>query len=158
MDCRTGSGFCEQGVQIAKVFLEFAKLARVAARRSVVDRERELRFLLLELGLEDLPCSGNGVALVVEQAFDAQCHFDISTAIETLAGTAFVRLELGKLAFPEAQDVGGNVAEFGDVADAKVKLVRNVRPGCWSIFTDWLVLRHARDLRYRFAGVAYGPA
>ena len=83
-------------------------------------------FFLLLLGFEDLPGARDGVALVVEERFDAQRHFDIAFAIETLSGAAFVRFELRELALPEAQDVGGNVAEFGDFADAEVEFVRDV--------------------------------
>ena len=36
---------------------------------------------------------------------------DIATAVEALAGSAFMRLELGKLALPEAQNIGGDIAE-----------------------------------------------
>lgn len=98
-----------------------------------------------EFGFEDLPGSGNGVALVVEKTFDAHGHLDIAAAIETLSGAAFVGFELRELALPEAKDVGGNVAEFGNFADAEVELVRDVGPGGVGVFADWLVLRHARN-------------
>lgn len=97
-----------------------------------------------ELGFEYLTGSGNGVALVVEKTFDAHGHLDIAAAIETLTGSALVGFELRKLALPEAQDVGGHVAEFGNFADAEVELVRDVGPGCVGVFADCLVLRHAR--------------
>ena len=139
-------------MKIAKIFLEFAELPGIDAWRAVVDGEGELRFFLFQLCLEDLACAGNGVALVVEEAFDAQGHLDVATAIEALAGAAFVGFELRKLALPEAQDVGGNIAEPGDFADAEVELVRNVGPGWWGSFADWLMLCHARKLRYRCAG------
>ena len=157
---RAGCGFGEQGVEIAKIFLKFAELASVDAGAAVVDGEGELGLFVFQLGLEDLARAGNGVALVVEQALDAQRHFDVAAAVETLAGAALVGLELGKLALPEAQDVGWNVAEFGDFADAEVELVRDVRPGGWGSFADWLVLRHARKLRYRGCRtvVAHGSA
>jgi hypothetical protein len=113
-------------VQIAEIFLEFAKLAWVDARWDVVDGESELRLFLLQFGFEDLPCAGNGIALVVEEGFDAKSHFDVATAIKTLASATFMRFELGKLALPEAQDVCRDVAEFGDVANAEIELVRNV--------------------------------
>jgi hypothetical protein len=158
VDCRAGGGFGEKGVEIAKIFLEFAKVAGVDAWGGVVDGEGELGFLLLQLGFEDLPRAGNGVALVVEEALDAQSHFNIATAVETLAGASLVRFELRKFALPETQDVGGNVAEFGDFADAKVELVRDVGPGCWGWSADWLMLCHARKLRYDCAGGAYAPA
>src|SRR5258708_32439517 len=126
------------------MFLEFAKLAGVGAWVAVVNGEGELWFFLLQLGLEHLPRAGNGVTLAVEEAFDAQRHLNIATAIETLAGAALVWFELRKLALPETQDVGRNVTESGDFTDAEVQLVRNVRPGWWGRFADWLMLCHAR--------------
>jgi len=97
-----------------------------------------------EFGFEYLTGTGNGVALVVEKTFDAHGHLDIAAAIEALPGAALVRFELGKLALPETQDVGGHVAEFGNFADAEVELVRDVGPGGVGVFADCLVLRHAR--------------
>jgi hypothetical protein len=114
---------------------------------------------MFELTFEDLAGSGDGVALVVEEALDAEGHFDVAATVETLAGAAFVGLELRELALPETEDVGGNVAELGDFADAEVELIRDVRPGRWGGFADWLVLRHARSSEDRLSGgVAYGPA
>ena len=137
MDGCTGGGwFREQGVKIVKFFLKLTEQTSVDFRRCVVDGKGELRFLVPELGFEDLPCAGNGVALVVEETFNAQRHFDIATAIETLAGAAFVRFELREFALPEAEDVGWDVAEFRYFADAEVELVRDVRPGCVGCFAD----------------------
>jgi len=113
-------------VQIAEIFLEFAELAGVDGGRSVVDGERELRLFVSQLAFEDLTGAGNGVALVVEEALDAERHLDVATAIETLAGAAFVGFELGELALPEAQNVGRDLAELGDFTDAEVELVRDV--------------------------------
>jgi hypothetical protein len=56
-----------------------------------------------------------------------------------------VGFELGKLALPEAKDVGGDVAELGYFAYAEVELVRDVGPGGGMGFADWLVLRHAQN-------------
>jgi hypothetical protein len=133
----------EKSVEIAEIFLEFPEQPGVERRRSAFDGEGELRFFLLELGLEDLAGAGYGVALVIEEALDAEGHLDIAFAIEALSGAALVRLELRELALPEAQDVGGDIAESGDFADAEVELVRDVRPGGLVGFADWLVLRHA---------------
>jgi len=113
MDSGTGGGgFREQGMEVAKLFLEFAQLLAVSGRSGALDGKRKLRFLLAELALDDLAGAGDGVALVVEKGLDVEGGLYIAAAIETLAGAAFVRLELGKLALPEAEDVGGNVAEF----------------------------------------------
>jgi hypothetical protein len=140
---RAGGRLGEQSVQIAKVFLEFAELACVDGRWGVIDGEGELRLFLFQLGFEDLAGAGDRVALAVEEAFDAQSHLDVAAAIETLAGTAFVRFELRELALPETKDIGWDVAELSDFADAEVELVRDIRPGCGRGFADWLVLGHA---------------
>jgi hypothetical protein len=150
--CAGGGRLREQGVKIVKFFLEFAEQACVYFGRGVVDSQGELRFLVPEFGFEDLPCAGNGVALVVEKAFNAKGHLDIAAAIETLTGTALVRFELREFALPEAQDVGGDIAEFGYFADAEVELVRDVGSGCGGCFADWLMLRHAQKLRCGYAG------
>ena len=126
VDGRPACRFREQGVQIAKVFLKFAKLACVDTERSVLDGKGKLRFSVPELGLKDLTCAGDGVALVVKKAFDAESHFDVAATIESLASAAFVRFELRKLTFPEPENVGGNVAKSGNFPDAKVELVRDV--------------------------------
>jgi hypothetical protein len=81
---------------------------------------------MFELALENLAGSGDGVSLVVEEALDAQSHFDVAAAVETLAGATFVRFELRELTLPETENVGGDVAEFSDLADAEVELVRDV--------------------------------
>ena len=142
-----GGRFGEKSVEIAKIFLKFAELPGVERRRRVVDGEGELRFFLLELGLEDLACAGDGVALVVEEALDAERHLDVASAIEALAGAAFVGFELRELALPEAQDVGGNVAEFGDFADAEVELVRDVGPGWLGWFCGLAGAAPCQELR-----------
>jgi hypothetical protein len=153
MDSRARGGFGEQCLKVAEIFLEFAELARVDGLRSVVDGESELRLFVSELGLEDLACAGDGVALVVEEAFDSQRHLDVAATIEALAGAAFVGLQLGELALPEAKDVGWNVAESGDFADAEVEFVRDVGPGGGDGFTNWLMLRHAQKLQYGCTGL-----
>ena len=130
-------------MEIAKIFLKFAKLRRVDGW-GIVNGQSELWFFVLQLSFEYLSCAGNGVSLAVEQAFDAQCHFNIAPAIEALAGASLVGLELRKLALPETQDVGRNVAESGDFTDTEVELVRDVRPGWRGRFADWLMLCHAR--------------
>jgi hypothetical protein len=159
VNCRTSGGFGEKGVEITKVLLEFAKLTGINAWGTVVDGEGELGFLLFQLGFKDLSRAGNGVALVIEKAFDAQSHLHIATAVQTLPGAALMRFELRKFALPETQDVGGNIAEPGDFADAEVELVRDVGPGGWGRFADWLMLCHARNSDTTApAAVAYGPA
>ena len=137
----------EQGVQVAEILVQFLELARIDAGAWAFDGQGQLRLSMFELTFEDLTGARDGVALVVEEALDAQGHFDVAAAVEALAGAAFVRLELRKFALPEAENVGRDVAELGDFADAEVELVRDVGPGGWGGFADWLVLRHARKLR-----------
>ena len=112
--------FGEQGVEIAKIFLQFAKLPRIHASGGAFDGESQLRLVMPEFAFEDLTGTGDGVALVVEEALDTKGHFDVAAAIETLACAAFVRLELRELALPETQDVGGDVAELSDFAYTEV--------------------------------------
>jgi hypothetical protein len=126
VDVRAGGRPGEQGVEIAEILLEFAELAGISGWSGVVDAERELGFSLFQLAFEYLAGSGDGVALIVEEAFDAEGHLDISAAVEALTGAAFVRLELGELALPEAEDVGWDFAQSGNLADAEVELVRDV--------------------------------
>ena len=116
-------------MKVAQLFLELAELLGWNAGCGFGDAEVELRLFVTEFGLEDLAGAGDGVALVVEEGLDAEDHLDVAAAVEALAGAAFVGLELGKFALPEAEDVGGQVAEFGDFADAEVELVRDFRPG-----------------------------
>ena len=121
------------------------KLPRIGAGLGGVDGEGELRLTLLELTFEDLSGAGDGVTLVVEKALDPHGHFDVAAAVETLAGAAFMRLELWELALPEAKDVGRNVAELSYFADPEVELVRDVWSRGRGGFADWLMLRHARN-------------
>ena len=146
MDGSAGyGGFGEQRVEVAELFLELAHLLGVNCWGGAFDGEGELRLLLAEFPFDDLTGAGDGVALVVEEGLDVEGGFYVAAAIQTLAGAAFVGLELGELALPEAEDVGGNVAEFGDFSDAEVELVRDVGPGCGVGSADWLMLRHAKS-------------
>ena len=126
MDGSACGGFGEQSVEVAKVFLKFAELACADARGGVVNGEGQLRLFLFQLSFEDLTRAGDGVALAVEKALDAERHLDIAATVETLASAAFVGLELRELALPEAQDVGWDITEPGDFADAEVEFVRDV--------------------------------
>ncbi len=65
------------------------------------------------------------VAFVVHEAFDLEGHLDIASAIEALAGSALAWLELRKLRFPEAQDVGLDFADTRDVANFEIETVRD---------------------------------
>ena len=156
MDGGSGYGrFREQSVEVAKLFLKLAELLVVNRRRTVFDGEWKLRFLLAEFAFDNLSCSGDGIALVVKKGLDVKGSLYIAAAIEALASAAFVGLELRELALPETEDVGGNVAEFGDFSDAEVELVRDVGPGCGVGSADWLMLRHAKVSGPPRGGVAY---
>ena len=47
----------------------------------------------------------------MDEAFDLENLFDIAAAVEALAGSALVRLELGELGLPKAQDIGLEAAD-----------------------------------------------
>ena len=130
-------------MKVAQLFLKLAQLLRIDGRGGAVNGERKLRFLLAEFAFDDLTGSGDSVALVVKERLDVEGGFYVTTAIESLTGAAFVWLELRKLTLPEAQDIGWNVAELRDLADAEVEFVRDVGPGGWVGFADWLMLCHA---------------
>jgi hypothetical protein len=78
------------------------------------------------LALDDLTRTRDGISLVVEQRLDVENGFDIAPAVQALASASLVWFELRELALPEAKDVGGNIAETRDLADAEVELVRNL--------------------------------
>ena len=56
--------------------------------------------------IERLACSGECVALDVDQALDLQGQLDVTAAVKPLAGSALVGFELRKLRLPKAQDIG----------------------------------------------------
>jgi hypothetical protein len=64
----------------------------------------------------------------MNEALDLQRHLDFAPAIQSLASSAFVRLELGKLRLPESEDVRFDSADAGDVADLEVEAIRD---GWW---------------------------
>ena len=123
-------GFGEQSVEIAELLLELTQLLCVGCRRrTALDGKGELRLLLAQLAFDDLSGTWDRVALVVEEGLDVERSLYVATAVETLTGAAFVRLELWELALPEAKNVSRNITEFGDFADAEVELVRDIGPG-----------------------------
>ena len=96
-------------------------------------------FFGFGLGGEGLAGAGDGVALVVEQALDAESHFDVALAVEALAGAALVGLELRELGLPETQDVGGDIAQLRYIANAEVELVRNDGWLGGNCLTNWMM-------------------
>lgn len=88
-------------------------------------RQRWLTLIGFDFRAEMLACAGDGESLIVEKGFDAKDVFDIFLAVHALAGAALHGLDLGKFGFPEAENVGRELAELGDFANAEVKLLRN---------------------------------
>ena len=60
---------------------------------------------------------------IMDQPLDVQHHFDIATAIEPLASTAFVRFQLWKLRFPETQNIRFQLADLCYVANFEIETV-----------------------------------
>ncbi len=118
----------KQRVDLAELFLEKLQMGRCDAVFGACFAGGGV-LAGAELGLEGLAGAGDGVPLVVEEVFDTEGHFDVASAVQALAGASLVGLELGELAFPETEDVGGNLAEPGDLADAEVKFVRDLAGG-----------------------------
>ena len=67
--------------------------------------------------------AGNREALLVEQLLDAQHALDVALAVHALSRAALDRLQLRELGLPEAQHVGGQMAQRGHFSDAEIKLV-----------------------------------
>src|SRR5580704_11604667 len=86
-------------------------------------RDRGLRFVGFVFGAQLLAGAGDGESLFVEKLLDAENALDVALAVQALAGAAFDRFDLRKFGLPEAQHVGGQVAEGGDFADAEIKFV-----------------------------------
>jgi hypothetical protein len=62
----------------------------------------------------------------MNKALDFEREFDLAASIEALAGSALVRLEPGKLSFPETKDVGFDSADAGYIPDLEVQAIRDV--------------------------------
>ena len=106
---------------------------------------------------EGLTGAGERVALGVDQALDFKHQFDIAAAIEALAGSALVGLELGKLRLPKAQDIGFDAADAGYIANLEVEAVGDggvfsrarFVGSCVAIVTGWKTPRGEGRLRSR---------
>jgi len=72
---------------------------------------------------EGLPGTGNRVPLGVDQALDLESQLNIAATVETLAGSTFVGLELGKLRLPKTQDIGLDLANPGHVSNLEIETV-----------------------------------
>ena len=67
----------------------------------------------------------NGEALLVEQGLDFENQLHILAAIQAVTRSGFLGTQCGELGLPEAQDVGLDARELGDIADAEIELVGN---------------------------------
>jgi hypothetical protein len=111
-----GAGVAEDG----------GRLVTAAGGGGCVETETGLGlvWIVAALGLlEDMAGTGEGEAFGVDEALDLKHELNVTAAIEPLAGAALVGLELGKLRFPEAQNVGFEAADAGDVANFEVETV-----------------------------------
>jgi hypothetical protein len=59
----------------------------------------------------------------MNQALDLDGHLDIAAAIEPLAGSALVGLELRELGLPKTKDVSFDLADAGYVANFEIETV-----------------------------------
>jgi len=97
-----GSGLGEDGEDFAELAAEFAELGGLGLVGGFGDAEGEGGFFVALLAFKELTGAGDGETLVVEERFDAEGHLDVAAAVEALAGSAFVGVELGKFTLPEA--------------------------------------------------------
>lgn len=79
------------------------------------------------LQIQCLLGAGQRVSLGMDQAFDFQRQLNLAATVKPLAGTAFVRFQLGKLRFPEPQDISFKLAEAGHIPYFEVQAIRNLR-------------------------------
>lgn len=93
-----------------------------------------LAAVFLDFLCELLPGAGDGVALAMDELFDAQDELDIFAPVESLAGAALGGPELRELFLPETQDIGFYAAEARGLSDAEVELIRNDGDGGKPVF------------------------
>ena len=72
-----------------------------------------------------LPGTGNGESLFIQQAFDSQHAFHILTPVHPLPGAALHGLQLRKLRLPKPQHISRQLAQLRHFSDAEVKFLRN---------------------------------
>ena len=96
--------------------------AQVGSR---VSGERQWRLVLDrgDFSTKLLPGARDGEAFVIEKLLDAQHRLHVFASIHALAGAALDWLELRKFGLPEAQNVGGKLAQAGNFSDAEIKFV-----------------------------------
>jgi len=77
--------------------------------------------------LENLPSASKGIALIADEVLDPQGQLDVMAAIEPLAGSTFIGLELGKLRLPKTQDIGLEATDARHIANLEVEAVGDDR-------------------------------
>jgi hypothetical protein len=73
--------------------------------------------------IEGLASASEGVALDLDETLDLDDEFNFTAAVEALAGSTLVGLQLRKLRLPEAEDIGLQAADLGHIADFEVETV-----------------------------------
>ena len=131
MDCGLFDG------QLSRQFAELGPYAANGGNRAIQSLlgllTRQRQNSLLNAGarsdFERLPCASQRVAIVVHEMFDSEGEFNFAAAVEALSGAALVGLETGELGLPEAENIGFDAADAGDVADAEIKPVGDFSRG-----------------------------
>ena len=80
-------------------------------------------FAAVAHDFESLAGTGEGVPLAVDQVLDFERQLDVAAAVEALAGSAFIGLELREFCLPKAQDVGFHATDAGYIADLEIQAV-----------------------------------
>jgi hypothetical protein len=70
---------------------------------------------------EGLAGAGDGEALLMDKALNFKGELNVAAAVEALAGTALVGLQLRELGLPKTQDIGLEAADAGHIADLEVE-------------------------------------
>src|SRR5687767_512764 len=70
-----------------------------------------------QLARQPLLRTGDRVLVLVKQLFNAQRHFDVALAIDTLSGAILLRRKHWKLRLPVAQHMRLYAGEFANFAD-----------------------------------------
>jgi hypothetical protein len=96
------------------------------ARFAGGERKARLRFGAAAMA-ESVTRAGERVAFAMDESFDFKSGFDIAAAIKALAGAALVRLQLRELGFPEAEHVGFDFADTGNISDLEVETIGDRR-------------------------------
>jgi hypothetical protein len=131
LDARLRLGYGKQSQNLSQFLAHFVQPRFRPLHCLLLLRQREFRLtsasFAARLCLNRLTGAGDSVTLVIQQPLHPQCHLYIAPAIQPLPGAAFVWLELGKLTLPKAQNIRRNRAQARHLADAKVKLIGDLR-------------------------------